>query len=193
VEGTLSHGNNRYANVRNILVSGSTRVASSYHDGSLLSGTLAGGYYFKVSNWTWEPFASLQYSSLDEDSFDETGAGSVNLHVNGRRTQSLVADIGLRFRQALERSNGSLIPELSIAWNHDFDLDDRIVTASFAGSPNATFSVQGQDIERNGVRLGAGVSYVNNKRLTSSLRFGAELRDGYTAQTLAGEVRYEFK
>ena len=193
VEGALSHGNNRYANVRNILISGSTRVASSYHDGSLLSGTLAGGYYFKVSNWTWEPFASLQYSSLDEDSFDETGAGSVSLHVDGRRTQSLVADIGLRFRQVLERSNGSLIPELNIAWNHNFDLDDRIVTASFAGSPNATFSVQGQDIERNGVRLGAGVSYVNNKRLTSSLRYGAELRDGYTAQTLAGEVRYEFK
>jgi outer membrane autotransporter protein len=193
VEGALSHGNNRYANARYILVSGANRVASSYHDGSLLSGTLAGGFYFQVSGWTWEPFASLDYSSLAEDSFEETGAGAAGLHVDARRTQYLSSDLGLRFRRTLERANGILVPELSVAWNHDFALDDRLVTASFEGSPNASFSVQGQDIERNGARLGGGVAYVNKKGLTSSLRYGAELRNGYIAHSLTGEIRYEFK
>jgi outer membrane autotransporter protein len=193
IDGTLSLGGNRYANVRHVLLMGSPRTAYSYHDGQLLSVSVTGGYYFKLSEWTWEPFASLQYSSLDEDSFDETGAGAVSLNVDARRTQYLASDLGVRFRRALERSNGFLIPELSIAWNHDFDIDGRFVTASFAGSPNATFSVPGQEIERDGARLGAGVSYVNKKGLTSSLRYGAEVRDDYTAHTLIGEIRYEFK
>jgi outer membrane autotransporter protein len=193
VEGALSHGNNYYANTRNIQISGSSSIASSYHDGSLLSGTLAGGYYFKVREWTWEPFAALQYSSLSEDSFDETGAGAVSLHVDARRTQYLSSDLGLRFRRTLERANGILVPELSLAWNYDFAIDDRLITASFTGSPNASFSVQGQDIERNGARLGGGVAYVNKKGLTSSMYYDAELRNGYIAQGLTGEIRYEFK
>jgi uncharacterized protein YhjY with autotransporter beta-barrel domain len=193
VESALSFGNNRYANSRNIAIAGANRVATSYHDGRLFSGLLAGGYYFKVSDWTWEPFASLQYSSLQEDSFDETGAGGVSLHMDERRTQYFASDLGLRFRRMLERANGILVPELSLAWNYNFNVDNTLITASFTGAPNSAFTVQGQDIERNGARLGGGVAYLNRKGLTSSLYYAAELRNGYTAQVLTGEIRYEFK
>ncbi|HSD96253.1 MAG TPA: hypothetical protein VLB06_03825 [Sulfuricaulis sp.] len=193
VEGALSFGNNRFANSRNILIAGANRVATSYHDGRLFSGLLAGGYYYKVSGWTWEPFASLQYSSLQEDSFDETGAGAVSLHMDERRTQYFASDLGLRFRRMLERANGILVPELSLAWNYNFNVDNTLITASFTGAPNSAFTVQGQDIERNGARLGGGVAYVNRKGLTSAMYYAAELRNGYTAQALTGEIRYEFK
>jgi len=193
VEGALSFGNNRFANSRNISISGANRIATSYHDGRLFAGLLAGGYYFKVSDWTWEPFASLQYSSLQEDSFDETGAGAVSLHMDEHRTQYLASDLGLRFRRALERANGILVPELSLAWNYNFNVDNSLITASFMGAPNTAFSVQGQNIERNGARLGGGLTYINSKRLASSLYYTAELRNGYVAQNLMGEIRYEFK
>ena len=193
VDGTLSYGSNRYANSRNIQISGSNGIASSYHDGRLLSGTVAGGYYFKVSDWTWEPYAALQYISLSEGSFDETGAGSVSLHVDARRTQYLDSDLGLRFRRTLEKANGILVPQLSLAWNYNFNIDDSLITASFTGAPNATFSVEGQDIARNGARIGGGVAYISKSNLASSLYYTAELRNGYVANSLMGEIRYEFK
>ena len=192
LEGSFAYGDNKYWNTRNILISGLNRVASSSHNGSLLAAMLGGGYYFNVRDWTWETFASLQHIKLDEDSFDETGAGSVSLHVDSRSTNSMSSDIGLRFRKVLERSNGNFIPELSIAWNHDYNIDDHIVSASFVGSPDTAFSVQGQHIAPNGLRLGTGVSYVQDNGLTSSLFYGAELRSGYTAQALLGQIRYEF-
>jgi len=112
--------------------------------------------------------------------------------VDGRSTNSMFSDIGLRFRKVQERSNGYLIPELIIAWNHNYNLDDHIVSASFVGSPNAAFSVQGQDIALNGLRLGSGVSYVQNNGLTSSFFFAGELRSGYTAVGLLGQIRYDY-
>ena len=154
---------------------------------------MAGGYYFKVSDWTWEPYAALQYISLSEGSFDETGAGSVSLHVDARRTQYLDSDLGLRFRRTLEKANGILVPQLSLAWNYNFNIDDSLITASFTGAPNATFSVEGQDIARNGARIGGGVAYISKSNLASSLYYTAELRNGYVANSLMGEIRYEFK
>jgi len=85
------------------------------------------------------------------------------------------------------------VPQLSLAWNYNFNIDDSLITASFTGAPNAAFSVEGQNIARSGARLGGGVAYLSKKNLASSLYYTAELRNGYVANSLMGEIRYEFK
>ena len=38
---------------------------------------------------------------------------------------------------------GTLIPDLSLLWRYDFDLDDRVLTTTYAGAPGAASPFRG--------------------------------------------------
>ena len=85
-----------------------------------------------------------------------------------------------------------VIPEISAAWNYDFDIDDRVIKTAFAGAPNDSFSIRGQDVEKNGATVGIGLTILNNRGISTSLRYNGEFRDDYHANGVIGELRYEF-
>ncbi|MEA3357850.1 MAG: autotransporter domain-containing protein [Thermodesulfobacteriota bacterium] len=143
IEGLMSYTKQHYANDRNIIIGSIRRTAISDHDGNAFSAILSGGYNFHVNNWTMGPFSSLQYIYLDEESFKESGAGSINLKVDDRQTEFLASELGLRIAREFKTDNGNLIPEISAAWSHDFDVGDRAITASFTSSPDALFTIEG--------------------------------------------------
>jgi uncharacterized protein with beta-barrel porin domain len=192
IDGILSYGKNWYNNHRLITIDTDYRKAYSEHDGDLFSAYLQGGYYFDIKKWLIGPFASLQYVYLDEESFDEKGAGGVSLNIDGRKTDSLVSQLGVRLARVFGTKCGSLIPEVSAAWLHDFDIDDRVITSSFAGSPGASFSIKGQDVERNGATLGAGITFIHKSGFSTSLKYMGEFREKYRSNGVMGEIRYTF-
>jgi uncharacterized protein with beta-barrel porin domain len=192
VEGAVSYGRNWYDNDRLITIGALQREASSDHDGDLFSAYLGGGYAFNVEDWAIGPFASLRYIYLSEESFREKGADSLNLRVDHRKTDSLMSELGLRLARIFEIKYGSLIPEVSAAWSYDFDIDDRVITASFEGSPGAAFSIDGQPVERNGAVVGAGLTFVHKSGFSTSLRYRGEFRDKYRSHGVIGEVRFMF-
>ena len=102
----------------------------SDHDGDAYSAFAEGGYNVELNSWILQPFASLQYISLDEDGFTEKGAGSINQIIGDRDTDSLVSELGLRLARVFKKETGSVIPEISAAWNYDFDIDDRVTTTT---------------------------------------------------------------
>ena len=85
-----------------------------------------------------------------------------------------------------------MIPEVSVGWSYDFDIDDRTITSAFAGAPDSAFSIEGQSIEKNGLTIGTGITFINKKGFTTSLKYNGEFRNGYGAHGLIGELRYEF-
>jgi outer membrane autotransporter protein len=192
VDGALSYGRNWYDNHRLIKIGSFQRETDSDHDGDLFSAYLGAGYYFDIKKWLIGPFASLQYIYLDEESYREKGAGSVSLNIDDRQTDSLVSELGVRLARVFKTKCGSLIPELSAAWLHDFDIDDRVVTSSFAGSPGASFSMKGQDVERNGAVLGTGITFIHKSGLSTSLKYRGEFREKYKSNAIMGELRYTF-
>jgi outer membrane lipase/esterase len=192
VETVLSYGKQNYDNVRNVVIGPIQRRAYSEHDGDLFSAYLGGGYYFPVRDWRWGPFGSLLYTYLDEDGFQETGAGSLNLALGSRSTDGLLSRLGLRVGRVFRTKSVNLIPELSLAWLYDFDIDDRVITSSIAGAPGISFSVPGQPVERHGVVFGAGITLVSGDGFRASLKYGGEFRDTYTAHALLGELRFLF-
>ncbi len=143
IDGALSYGRNWYDSQRLITIGPIQRKAYSEHDGDLFSAYLGAGYYFDIKKWLIGPFASLQYIYLDEESFREKGADSLSLRIDDRQTDSLISELGLRLARVFNVKYGSLIPELSAAWLHDFDIDDRVITSSFAGSPECFILDQG--------------------------------------------------
>jgi uncharacterized protein with beta-barrel porin domain len=192
VETVLSYGKQSYDNARNVVIGSIQRRAFSEHDGDLFSAYLAGGYYFPLRDWRWGPFGSLQYTYLDEDGFQETGAGSLNLALGPRSTDGLISRLGLRVGRVFRTKGVNLIPELSLAWLYDFDIDDQVITSSIAGAPGIWFSVPGQPVERHGAVFGAGITLVSGSGFRASLKYGGEFRDTYTAHALLGEVRFLF-
>jgi uncharacterized protein with beta-barrel porin domain len=192
MDAILSYGKNWYDNHRLITIGTDHRKAYSEHDGDLFSAYLHGGYYFDIKKWLIGPFASFQYVYLDEESFNEKGAGSVSLRVDDRQTDSLVSELGIRLARDFKSTHGSFIPEVSAAWLHDFDIDDRVITSSFAGSPGASFSIKGQDVEKNGATLGAGITFVHESGISTSLKYMGEFREKYKSNGVMGELRFTF-
>ena len=192
LEGVLSYGRQSYDNDRNIVIGPVLRRARSDHDGDAFSLFSEGGYNFHVKKWTIGPFASLQYIYLDEESFVESGAGGVSLRVDDRQTDSLVSELGLRLARVFPTASSSLIPEVSLAWKYDFDIDDRNITASFAGSPGADFTIEGQDVDDHGATFGAGLTFIHKSGFSTSLEYNAEFREDYSAHGIIGQIRYVF-
>ena len=192
IDAILSYGRNWYDNSRIITIGGISRRATSEHDAHLFSTYLGGGYYFDFNPWSVGPYGSLQYIRLDEESFEEKGAGGISLRVDDRQTDSLTSELGLRMVRLLKGKYGNFLPEVSLAWSHDFDIDDHVVKASFAGSPGASFSIDGQDVERNGLILGAGLTFIHKSGLSTSFRYKGEFREGYKSNGVMGEIRYSF-
>jgi uncharacterized protein YhjY with autotransporter beta-barrel domain len=192
IEGVLSYGKNWYHNNRLIVIGPIQREAYSSHHGDAFSAYIGGGYHFDLKDWALGPFASLRYIYLDEESFRETGADSLNLWVDHRKTDSLISELGLRVARIFKSKYGRLIPELSAAWSYDFDIDDRAITTSFAGAPSAEFSIQGQEVERSGAILGAGLTFIHKSGFSTSLKYSGEFREGYKSHGVIGELRYTF-
>jgi outer membrane autotransporter protein len=190
VDAALSYGRQGYDNERNIVIGPLLSTVSSDHSGDTYSAFAEGGYNVDIKNWIIQPFVSLHYIYLDEESFSESGAGG--LRVGSRQTDSLVSELGARITRVFRIKNSSLIPEISAAWNYDFDVDDRMITASFAGAPGTSFSVQGQDVEQHGATVGAGLTFISKVGLSASLKYHGEFRGNYQAHGFLVGLRYEF-
>lgn len=189
---TLSYGRQSYDNIRVIDIGELRDTAHSDHHGNVYSAYAETGWNLSLNTCSLQPFASLRYTFLDEESFDESGAEGVNLRVNDRQTDSLVSDLGLRFTYPFKKNTWLCIPEATVAWDHDFDIDDRRITAAFDGSPSMTFVTDSRDIDKNGVILGAGLTLINKDSVNISMRYMGELRNHSKSHALTVGIRYEF-
>ena len=80
---------------------------------------------------------------------------------------------------AVQKDSGRLVSDIGVAWVHDYDIDDRVITAAYAGAPSTAFSVKGQVIESDGAAVGLGLTFQKNNGLTTSVRLDTEIRDNY--------------
>ena len=165
---------------------------TSKHDGTVFAASVGGGYYFKPGAWWLDPFAYLQYTRLREDGFQESGGGA-SLIVDARTTDALVSTLGVRASRIYDTDGGGKwIPELSLAWLHDYGIDGHSISASYVGAPDSTFSIDGQPTKHNGVVLGLGVTHRSQSGFTTLIRYNGEFRDKFKANSIIGELRYEF-
>jgi subtilase-type serine protease len=192
LDASLSYGTQEYDNIRNITFGGIDRTGASDHDGTLFSGYLEGGYNLSLGPWMLGPFATLNYLYLDEDGFTESGAGSLNLIVDDCRTGAVLSQLGAVAAERLTYENFELMPELRLAWKHDFDIDHQIITSAFTGAPGVKFSIEGQKVERNSLLVEVGATLFHTSRLSVPIKYAAEFRNGYTAQRMLCQVRYEY-
>ncbi len=192
LDGALSYGHNWYENDRHLRIGTLERTATSEHQGDAFAAYLGAGYAYPLGAWALGPVGALRYVYLAEDAFQETGADSLNLTVGSRGTHSLVSELGVRVAGTVKTAAGTLVPDLSLLWSYDFDLDDRLLTTTYAGAPGAAFSIPGQPVAQHGLLLRPGLTFLHPSGVSTALRYTGEFRDGYQAHGVLGEVRVQF-
>ena len=177
LDGVLSMGSSSYTNERRVQVGASVLKAQSAYDGTTFGARFTTGCELALSGYRVEPYTSLQYAYIDEDGFQETGAGAANLAVNPRYTNSLVADSGLRFgKRFLVGEKTRVFPELVVGWVHDFQPDNRSLHAGFAQAPSTSFVLDGRDTDRNSLRAGASLRIMGEGPVEARFSFDSVVR-----------------
>lgn len=191
-DGILSYGRQDYNSRRRIVVGSIQQTAHSDHDGVSFSAMVEGGLNVDHHSWVFQPFTNLQYLYLNEDGFTEKGAGGLNQKIESRETNVLLSELGLRISKVMQLETGLLIPEASLAWLYDFNIDDRVVKSSFTDQPGTAFSIDGNDAEQNRTAVGIGITFHGMSGFKTSLKYTGEFRDGYTSHGVTGALQWEF-
>ncbi len=138
-------------------------IAQSKYNALGITAGLTAAHQLEISDdLTVAPKVSFQYSAVWQDSYTETGAGSLNLNVRSQHSRQSIGAIGADLQYTLASGN-QLLANLQVG--HDFSAEDNTVTSSFVGGGPA-FTVSGRTPGKTVYQAGA--------------QFVGQLKDGLT-------------
>ncbi|MBA4018530.1 MAG: hypothetical protein C0483_15295 [Pirellula sp.] len=140
-------------------------TARGNFDGHQLGTYVESGLMRRWGNWNWQPSIGMQYISLRQDGFTETGAGGAGLNVLGHTDDSFRGNVGLRFTRPTQVAGFMVIPNLHARYGHEFLDVGRFATANFAGTVGNAFTTAGNQLGRNFGQYGVGVNTVFTRHL----------------------------
>jgi autotransporter-associated beta strand protein len=165
-------------------------TASGQTPGQEWSGAMKLGYGWKVDRVTLGPMASLQYTQVSLNGFSESGSLSP-LTYPTQSQNSLMSRLGLQIDGHLNLGSAVLSPEVTVAWEHEYDDLGGNVEAGFGAGDS--FTVAGPALGQNGVLAGAGVDMAFSKNFSVDLRYQGELnRTELNSQQFGGGLRLGF-
>jgi outer membrane autotransporter protein len=188
VNGAIYGGHNNYDSGRD----GLGGLANGSTEGSEWSTFIGGGYDFHLAQLTVGPIASLQYTEVGIDSFDEKGS-LAPLDIHSGSAESLRSDAG--FRAFYQWQIGKLVvePSLKAAWEHEYKYSALPITASFAGIPGPSATFFGPSEGHDSAVVSAGVSVEVTPAITTYVDYDGQLgRGNYDSNAVTGGVRISF-
>jgi len=135
-----------------------------------------------------EPFFGMQYTYLRQNAFQETGADSLNLNVDGVDTSALRQLLGARIIQ--DWLSGSF--EMRAVWLHDYLNPSTVLNSTFAGVGGANFSTEGISLGRDTWLLGAGVNWNVTERLSLAANYDAFVANNPVFHVGSGSIQYRW-
>ena len=188
VDGAVNGGYNSYDTRRNSLAG----TARGDTDGGELNALIGSGYDWKVGALSIGPTASFQYTYVGIDSFTERGS-LAPLTFRSQGSESLRSALG--FKASYDWQIGGVVikPEIRAAWQHEYGDDATKLDASFNNGGGNLFTVQGPEVGRDSMLVGAGVAVLFNERTSTYVYYDGEFfRDNYEAHNVSGGVRLAF-
>jgi subtilase-type serine protease len=191
-DAALTYGRHRFSNLRVVEIGATSFNAESGHDGDALSAYVESGLNLFLGGVLLEPFASGRFGMLFEDDYEESGMAGANLRVDARTTKSLVSQLGTRVALPFRLGSWTFIPEVMVAWDHDFDLGDPRMEVAFESAPTMKFTTDGPEAERDGLSAGFGLTIISKNHVSISADYKGQFREGYVSHSLVGGIRFEF-
>ncbi|MBU6498934.1 MAG: autotransporter outer membrane beta-barrel domain-containing protein, partial [Rhodospirillales bacterium] len=135
------------------------------------------------------PSVRLDYTTVHTDSYGETGAGALNLNVQGNTAQELISGVDAKVTHAL---NDRLMVTANLGGGYDVLNERASITSAFAGDPGSAFVTRGLKASPWLARGGVGLVGRTGNGVELTARYDVELRDGFSNQTASVRMRLPF-
>ncbi|MBB6255420.1 autotransporter outer membrane beta-barrel domain-containing protein, partial [Nitrospirillum iridis] len=182
VEGQVGVGYNHYDQRRRIDFLGAR--ANANYGGEQYLGKVTVGYALPATGYTLTPQYSLRAVRLTNHGYQEQGAGMADLGVDALVTSNLTQEVGARLDTRIATGLGVLVPELRLAWVHDYLNGPIATTGALAGVAFASTTAQ---VSADGLAIGLGATLDQGDGLSLRLEYTGDLRRDY--QSHAGVLR----
>lgn len=143
-----------------------------------------GAATYEIAGWRVEPAAGLTWFGFTRPAFEESGAGDVDLLVDGYQAGRLQGRLTLQLTRPAGVGKGDLIPELRLGWLHDFAPPERAVQARLRGMPASSFTVEGARPVEDALVVGGGFELKTAQDLTWKLDYDGQIRKDGTTHTV---------
>lgn len=182
VEGYAGGGYNDFESRRIVDINNFRSVADGDWSGTHINGSLRGGYDLVVSDRFWvRPTVSLDYLSLTEKAYTESGDVGVALDIDKRKVEvgsaSAMINLGAKFMG----KRTWIRPALRAGYRTEFISDNVITTGRFAGL-STPFIIEGEDFPDSGFLLGFTLA-AGSEYSSFALDFDSDIRDGFIRHT----------
>jgi outer membrane autotransporter protein len=164
-------------------------ATGSYNSYAVHAGLGLQKYFSLNPNTRLTPEVRLDYTTVQTDSYTESGGGLLNLKVNSQSYNTLYTSASLRLDHAL--SNGlNISGNVGIAYNA-LDTNAQLTSAYQGGGP--TFVTNGLDISPWLYNAGVGIGGMVSKNVELNVRYDIDFSStSYTNQMVSARVKFLF-
>jgi len=163
-------------------------AVSASTNGSLFDASFNLGYNLKGTLAGFTPIASISYSTLEIDSFNEFGGVSLS-NVSYDDVDRFRSELGVLFNGYSKTGNWTVSPNVKLSWKHDFEDDETALSANVGG---VTFNQVGNELESDVLNVGVGVSFINDTGWNIRLDYQGEFASDEDSQFGSASVEYRF-
>ncbi len=173
LDGVLSYTKGDF-NSKRATTSGTAR---GDYQGDEFGASVKLGYIFAKDKITFEPFVGSDYVHISQEHFSETGAGSLNMAVDGRDFDSWKVLGGYRLSATFQPKKDSIfVADFKCAFKHELADDNDVVTTNFVDSPAASdFVVEGIEVSRSSIELGTGLRLLQKNNVDMNIDLATNL------------------
>lgn len=187
IDGMVGYTDTDHDQTRNIIYNiaalggGTTSVnnaAISDTDSEEWSISITAGRNIYMGNWVVTPMARFDYADTEIDAFTESmqnaaaGGSGLALSIDGQDFESMMLAAGGTLATSWATSFGTVFPELSIEYVHEFKNSNAPITGRFVNDTSQTTIVLLTDSpDRNFFNFGAGMSASFNDTTSGYFRY----------------------
>ncbi len=194
VDGFAAMAFNNYKSARSMLYNGLNYTAIANYTATQPSAKVATGYIHSLNKFfRIVPNLSIQYSTVKQNQYSETGAGGLDLRVSGATLTQLEGGVGVKFAVLHNEEDDQIIynPDLHFMVLHDFKSSAQTTTAQFLGG-GGNFSLQGAVPDKTTYNIGAALTFIRKDRLNFTINYDLRKKNKYIGHSGSVAIKYMF-
>ena len=181
-------GGNSYSTSRQALAG----QANGETDGWELSTFGDAGYDFHCGDLSFGPTVSMQYTDVHIGGFGEHGS-LVPLNIHGDSQDSLRTDVGGQAYYRWHVGNIPVIPNVRLAWEHEYFYSALPITATAPTLDGATATFSGPNEGHDSLIINANIAVQWTPRIWTTIGYDGQVaRDNYNSNAVTGTFSFSF-
>lgn len=191
---SLGYGTTTYRSLRDIRFGTTLHLAEAQFKTKQWAASVEGGIGLVDSeDVTIETTASLGYYGMEHSDFEETGAGTLGLIVDGREERWWQGRVALTATGAPGSLGiGWVRPQVSLAWVTERPTVERVYVGRLRGAAGHPFTIRGTEARDSGFEASIGLHSEGDRGSVWSLEYTGEFRMDRSSHRLMARVEFGF-